>query len=88
MKQTLGPDKSSNAQIARWASRCEEGDFWCKRESGPGRPLLSFGPTLSRFLSNHPFESAQILVAHFEFARDSGTIILARELDLKTFSRR
>jgi hypothetical protein len=27
MKQTLGPDKSSNAQIARWASRCEEGDF-------------------------------------------------------------
>jgi hypothetical protein len=42
-----------------------------------------FGPALSRFLLKHPFASARSIAAHFEVARNSVKMILARELGLK-----
>jgi hypothetical protein len=56
-------------------------------ESRPGRPLVSLRPALSRFLSMHQFASARIIAAHFGVARDWVKMILAREFDLKEFSR-
>jgi len=43
MKQALGPDAYSKVQIAQCMQRFEQGDFSCKDESRPGRPLLSLG---------------------------------------------
>jgi hypothetical protein len=63
-------------------------DFSYKDESRPGKPLLSLGPALSRFLSKDPFASARIIAAHFGVAHDSVKMIRAREFGLKQFSRR
>jgi hypothetical protein len=88
MKQTVEPDAYSKPQIARCMQRFEQGDFSCKDESKAGRPLLCLRSALSQFLSKYPFTSAQIIEVHFEVARDSVKITLARELDLKKLSRR
>jgi hypothetical protein len=88
MKQTLGPDIYSKAQIARGLQRFQQSDVSCKDESRSGRRLRSLGLALSRFFSNSPFASACIIATHFGIARDSMRKILARELGPKKFSRR
>jgi hypothetical protein len=83
MKQILGPDAFSKAENARCVQRFEQGDFLCEDELRVGRPLLSLGPALSRFLSKCLFTNARSIATHLGVARDSVKVILARELSLK-----
>jgi hypothetical protein len=82
MKQTLGSTQTQKPKLHDGHNASDRTLYSDKDELTPGKPLLSLGPALARLLSKYPFASARNIAAHFGVARDSGKMILARELGL------
>jgi hypothetical protein len=85
---TLQDNAISLCTIKNWPKRFTSGDLSCGDEERPGRPLISMGPALQRFLKKFPFASARPMARHFSVDRVTVKSILDRELGLRRFARR
>jgi hypothetical protein len=68
--------------------RFKSGDLSCGDEERPGRPLISLGPALQRFLKKFSFANTRVMTEHFSMDRATIKSILDRELGLRKFNRR
>jgi transposase len=78
----------SLSTVKNWLKRFKFGGLSCSDEERSGRPLISLGPALQRFLNKFSFASAQVVAGHFLVDRSMIKSILDRELGLRKFTRR
>lgn len=85
---TLGDDAYGVSQIKIWLQKFRNGDLSCQDLPRAGRPPLTLGVQLQRFLEKYPFSSARAIAQHFFTTVPTIKDILQRELGMKKFSRR
>jgi hypothetical protein len=87
LASTLQDNAISLSTVKNWPRRCKSCDLSCGEEERAGRPLISMGPALQRFLNKFPFANTLVMSGHFSV--DGATIksILHRELGLSKFTR-
>jgi transposase len=78
----------SLSTIKNWLRKFKSGDLSCGDKERPGRPLISMGPALQRFLKKFPFASARIMAGHFSVDRVTIKSILDQEFGLTKFTRK
>jgi transposase len=78
----------SLSAIGRWVSRFKKGFAKCEDDSRRGRPPSDLGSSVTAFLMEFPFASAQRMSRHFPTSHHTIKEILSRELGLSKFSRR
>jgi hypothetical protein len=85
---TLQDNVISLSIAKNWLTIFKSGELFCGNEERPGRPLISLGPGLQRFLKKFPFASVQAVAGHFSVDRAAIKSILDRELSLTKFARK
>jgi hypothetical protein len=78
----------SLSAVKNWLRRCKSGDLSYGDDEWPGRPMISLGSALRRFLKKFPFANARVMAGHFSVDRATIESILDRELGLGKFIRR
>jgi transposase len=85
---TLQDKVISLSTVKNWLRRFNSGDLSCGDEKRPGRPLISLGPALQRFLKKFPFRNARVMAGNFSVGQAIIKSILDRELRFRKFTRR
>jgi transposase len=80
---TLQDKAISLSTVTNWLRRFKSGDLSCGHEEWSGRPLISLGPALQRFLMKFPLASARVMTGHFSVDRATIKSIHDRELGLR-----
>jgi hypothetical protein len=73
---TLQDNAISLSIVKNWLRRFKSDEPPCGEEERPGRPLISLGQALQRFLKECLFASARVMAGYFSVDRDTIKIIL------------